>query len=342
MKTREGLETAYWHSFAFLRAAPSLARGRAAKVGIAAQLWTSRALLALSWKLQRSRQTLGPRNYVDLREVRKFSMLDVSVLRELQKAARKGKGGIFDVGPYIGGSTVAMASGHRGRRKHVVIEAGGAYADQPFLPSLDIIGDLTRNLGRYGLLEHVTIYQGWSDDPSIFEPAIRELGNIGLFFFDANGAVAEQLAICAPCLQENCTVILDDINTEQAKAAMVLPTLNRLIAEGALIEDKVIQGTWFGRLGKADRAAFAHYRHDSGHAWLMRAPDPQVWRVELFENGKPLGPAETLHDEIRQVGKGAWSHWTFSGIPMVLFSASDSSDPNENGRRYTLKSYPRM
>jgi len=341
MKTREAVETAYWRTFAFLRAAPSRIRNRAAKLWIGTDLSMKRLSFRPSRKTNRSGPELVTGGYVDLNEVRKFSMLDVRVLRQLQKAARKGKGGIFDVGPYIGGSTVAMASGHRGRRKHVVIEVGGAYPDQPFLPSLDIIGDLEANLSRYGLLECVSIYQGWSNDPAVFEPSIRELGTIGLFFFDANGAVAEQLAICAPYMEENCTVILDDINTEQSKAALVLPTLNRLIAKGALIEDRVIQGTWFGRLGKADRQAFAHYKHETGYAWLMRAPNPEHWRVELFEDGRPIGPTCALHDEVRAVGMGAWSHWVLSGVPIVLFSTSDNSDPNENGRRYVLESYPK-
>lgn len=279
--------------------------------------------------------------FVDLNDVRKFSMLDLNVLRELKKAAARGKGGVFDVGPYIGGSTVAMASGHRGRRKHVVIEAGGAYPDQPFLPSLDIIGDLKRNLDRFGLLQYVSIYQGWSDDPAIYGPALKEASPIGLFFFDANGAVAEQLAICAPYMQDDCTIILDDINADQAKAAYVLPALNRLIAKGALIEDKIIFGTWFGRIGKVDRSVFAHYTHESQNAWVMPAPDPALWCVELLEDGKPLGPEGSLHDDIRERGRGAWSHWNFGLRTQVMFSTSDNTDPNENGRKYELRVTPR-
>lgn len=343
MKAREGLETSYWHTYSFSRAMPS--RARRAVAGLASAPprlahWIGRALTP---RPQQSPRVDAParHDYVDLSEVRTFSMLDVQVLRELQKAARRGKGGIFDVGPYIGGSTAAMALGHRGRRKHVVIEAGGAYPDQPHLPSLDIIADLKRNLTRFDLLQHVSIYQGWSDDPAIYEPAMKELGSIGLFFFDANGAVAEQLSICAPYMDENCTVILDDVNADQAKAATVLPALNRLIAKGALVEDRIIQGTWFGRLGKADRAAFAHYTAELGFAWQMPAPDPAHWRVELFEDGKPLGPVEALHEDIRHTGKGAWSHWNFGGVSRVLFSTSDNSDPNENGRKYELMVYPR-
>jgi predicted O-methyltransferase YrrM len=341
MKTREAVETSYWHTTSFLRGLPWRTRilmSKVASVPARAAHAISRAGAGVKSRDGKATRRQG---YVDLSEVRKFSMLDLNVLRELKKAASRGTGGVFDVGPYIGGSTAAMASGHRGKRKHVVIEAGGAYPDQPFLPSLDIIADLKRNLDRFGLLQHVSIYQGWSNDPAIYEPALKEASPIGLFFFDANGAVAEQLSICAPYMEDGCTVILDDINADQAKAAYVLPQLNRLMAKGALIQDKIIFGTWFGRIGKVDRKVFAHYPHDSGHAWVMRAPDRAKWRVELFEDGKPLEPGEAVHVDIRERGMGAWSHWQFETLSQVLFSTSDNSDPNENGRKYELRVTPR-
>jgi len=52
--------------------------------------------------------------------------------------------------------------------------------------------------------------------------------------------------------------------------------------------------------------------------------------LKLFENGKPLGPAHSLHDDIRNVGLGRYSHW--SGY--IYFSSSDNSDPRSNGRMY--------
>jgi len=43
-----------------------------------------------------------------------------------------------------------------------------------------------------------------------------------------------------------------------------------------------------------------------------------------------LGPAHTVHPEIRERGSGGYSHWQDS----VYFSTSDNSDPRSNGRRY--------
>ncbi len=55
----------------------------------------------------------------------------------------------------------------------------------------------------------------------------------------------------------------------------------------------------------------------------------------LFEDGRPLGPAHALHQDIREKGKGRYSHWT-RGI--LYFSTSDNSDPTRNGRTYEVGS----
>jgi pectate lyase len=43
-----------------------------------------------------------------------------------------------------------------------------------------------------------------------------------------------------------------------------------------------------------------------------------------------LGLAHSLHADIIAHGKGRFSHWGTS----VYFSASDNTDPNQNGRTY--------
>ena len=54
--------------------------------------------------------------------------------------------------------------------------------------------------------------------------------------------------------------------------------------------------------------------------------------LRLYENGVPLGPAHTLHQAIRDQGRGAYSHW----VKTLVFAASDNSDPRTNGRIYTV------
>jgi len=56
----------------------------------------------------------------------------------------------------------------------------------------------------------------------------------------------------------------------------------------------------------------------------------------LLEDGQPLGPAHSAHAEIRQAGRGRYSHW---GARTIYFSTSDNSDPRTNGREYKV-TYP--
>lgn len=52
----------------------------------------------------------------------------------------------------------------------------------------------------------------------------------------------------------------------------------------------------------------------------------------LFEDDALLGPSDSSHDTIRSTGKGAFSVWG----AWIYLSASDNSDPNRNGRQYSL------
>ena len=52
--------------------------------------------------------------------------------------------------------------------------------------------------------------------------------------------------------------------------------------------------------------------------------------LRMFENGKELGGAHTSGNDISLRGRGAFDHWN----DVIVFSASDSSDPRTNGRAY--------
>lgn len=58
--------------------------------------------------------------------------------------------------------------------------------------------------------------------------------------------------------------------------------------------------------------------------------NPRQSTVALYEDGKRLWPAHSTHGEIMNIGQGRYSHWNQS----IVFSASDNSDPNTNGRLY--------
>lgn len=53
----------------------------------------------------------------------------------------------------------------------------------------------------------------------------------------------------------------------------------------------------------------------------------------IFEDGQPLGPPHSLHDDIVKLGGGRFSHWTGEGF---IFSTSDNYTPRGSGRRFWI------
>jgi hypothetical protein len=61
------------------------------------------------------------------------------------------------------------------------------------------------------------------------------------------------------------------------------------------------------------------------------SPDaPTRSNLLVCENNNLLGPMHTAHAEIAKDGHGRYSHWASN----LVFSASDNTDPNTNGRNY--------
>src|SRR5262249_1583387 len=116
---------------------------------------------------------------------RAASMLHMDVLLLIYHFARFGEGNILEIGPYIGGSTVAAAYGVResaGPKKIMTIEAGGRLKHFR-LSSWNIIKDLKKNLARFGVAEEVTVLTGRSFDEAIIHHVRQRLSgeNVGLF-----------------------------------------------------------------------------------------------------------------------------------------------------------------
>jgi hypothetical protein len=84
------------------------------------------------------------------------------------------------------------------------------------------------------------------------------------------------------------------------------------------------------------------FLHRSGYSWVADLPphwtdgddtrNPQRSRLMLFEDRVPVGFAHQTHADIAGHGKGRYSHWK----DLLIFSATDNSDPNTNGRRYSI------
>lgn len=90
---------------------------------------------------------------------------------------------------------------------------------------------------------------------------------------------------------------------------------------------------------------------DSGYAYIVTqdfgtlrdtnaAPTRSTLRI--FENGRELGAAHSVHADISTRGAGRFSYWGGKdGTAMNLyFSASDNSNPKTNGRMYTYRIDP--
>ena len=114
----------------------------------------------------------------------------------------------------------------------------------------------------------------------------------------------------------------------------------RLLAGAVHERERPLRRLLAGLLGRRDRLRLRPpFRHDGGVCWwasLQALPlpsDGDPRRAMLFEDGRPLAPADALHDDIRRLGGGRHSVWQRG----IYFSASDGSDPAQNGRRYEVR-----
>ena len=83
------------------------------------------------------------------------------------------------------------------------------------------------------------------------------------------------------------------------------------------------------------------FKRERGNCWYARLPDGFPMGDSLtdsesstlvLEDTRALGPGHSTHDDIRVKGRGLYSHWG----PWLYLSTSDNSDPNTNGRAYTI------
>jgi predicted O-methyltransferase YrrM len=182
---------------------------------------------------------------------RAASMLHMDVLLLIYHFARFGEGQILEIGPYMGGSTVAAAYGVResaGPKKIVSIEAGGRLKHFR-LSSRNIIKDLKKNLARFGVAEEVTLITGRSFDEAISHQVRQRLssGDVGLFVFDADNNVRRDLDCYGDLLNDGCWLVIDDY-FGPAKAAPLRAQVDALVAEGQVVPFGYYGwGTWVGQ-----------------------------------------------------------------------------------------------
>jgi predicted O-methyltransferase YrrM len=183
---------------------------------------------------------------------RAASMLHLDVLLLIYHFAKFGTGNILEIGPYIGGSTIAAAIGAResGKPKKIIsIEIGGRLKHFR-IPSKNIFKDLKKNLARFGVLEDVTLINGSSFDETTVS-AIRQMlgrGDIGLFIFDADNNVRRDLDCYGDLLAGGCWLVIDDYCGPAAKAAPIRAQVDELVSAGNLVPFGYYGwGTWVGQ-----------------------------------------------------------------------------------------------
>jgi predicted O-methyltransferase YrrM len=182
---------------------------------------------------------------------RAASMLHMDVLLLIYHFARFGPGNILEIGPYIGGSTIATAFGAResGTRKKIVsIEAGGRLKHFR-LSSRDIMKDLRKNLARFGVSEDVTLINGRSFDEATISTVRQTLGSgeVGLFIFDADNNVRRDLDCYGDLLSDRCWLVIDDY-FGPAKAAPLRAQVDELVSAGRIVPFGYYGwGTWIGQ-----------------------------------------------------------------------------------------------
>jgi predicted O-methyltransferase YrrM len=187
-----------------------------------------------------------------VRGVKQFSMLHEEMLLLLHHFAASSRGGVLEVGTYVGGSTVVMAQAlslHH-RAPLTAIEPGGS-ADHDLIPSQDIFGDLQGNVARYGLQAQVYLLQGFSGDAEIQAQVRARHGpkSIGVLVIDADGHVGRDIRLFEDLLKNGAVLVLDDYQSPGApeKAVLIKNWVEQAVAGGRVTPLGVWGwGTWIG------------------------------------------------------------------------------------------------
>lgn len=179
------------------------------------------------------------------------SMLHDETLLLLYFFARRARV-VLEIGPYTGGSTIAMAHGLKGcGGRLVAIEPGGAHY-HPHFPSTDILRDLKEHIDRAGVRDTVQVVEGRSSEPAVKERVFSLLApaSAGLLAIDADGNVARDFECYRSLLAPDCVIVLDDYSgTETVKIDPVRAWVKDATAAGIVRELGVFRwGTWFGQL----------------------------------------------------------------------------------------------
>ena len=193
--------------------------------------------------------------HAELIERKSFSMLHQALLL-LNHLARQSGGAVIEIGPYIGGSTVAIGEGLRDADNplHIIVEVGGAYLTHPHYPSNDILADLKQRIAEHDLRE-TRVIEGWSHSPEVVAAVgvALEGRKADLLFIDSDGDLASNFPLYAPYLADDCAIVLDDFLIPDSGPGSKQLGVRQWVAdatESELVRDLGVYlwGTWVGQL----------------------------------------------------------------------------------------------
>lgn len=197
--------------------------------------------------------------YAEFAEInQKISMLHPDLLAILYHLAGNAQGGILEIGPYIGGSTVAMSKGMTNLSNPgfiVSIEKGGAH-DHVQYGSKDIVADLRQNLTLWGADKNTRVIVGDSRDTAVVSQVKSLLSSdgLGLMFLDADGLVDQDFAAYSDIIRSGTYVVVDDYFTSGAWPAHEKALITKQVLDAMELDGKVEclgvygWGTWVGRM----------------------------------------------------------------------------------------------
>lgn len=184
----------------------------------------------------------------------KYSMLHLDVLTLIYHFAKTCAGNILEIGPYLGGSTIAAALGVRasGQPKTITSVEHGGRCDHPRLPTKNILKDLKKNLARCGVADLVTVIEGPSSKGETLAAVRQRLQprSVGLMIIDADGNAQRDLELYGDLLAGGCWIVIDDyyMPGPESKEVRTRPQVNALVAAGELEPLGLYGwGTWIGR-----------------------------------------------------------------------------------------------
>lgn len=176
-------------------------------------------------------------------------MLHADALAVLNILSRYSSQSIVEIGPRLGGSTIALCSDLK--KNIITIEKGGS------IDNSSIITELKTNLILYDIKKYVTLIEAPSFEPATIKK-VRTLIDkaISLFVVDSDGQVDRELSDYYEMLDTNCILVFDDYISYNdgrrppgGKENEVKAVVDRLLCNKAVESLGVYGwGTWVGKI----------------------------------------------------------------------------------------------